>query len=81
MRHQGQEVLIVANHAIVGVGLDAEPGKRTVTVLTGQGERRLTFTVDAKPYPERHLTTSPSYLSPNPEALAGAGPRRGGRGR
>ena len=69
-RHQGQEVLIVANHAIVGVGLDAEPGERAVTALTGQGERRLTFTVRAKQYPERHLTTSPSYVSPSPEALA-----------
>ena len=69
-RHDGEDVLVVANHAIVGVGLDAELGERAVTALTAGGEQRLAFTVVAKQYPERHLTTSASYVSPSTEALA-----------
>lgn len=69
-RYQGDDALVVANHAIVGVPLDATPGPRAVTVSTAGGERVLTFTVRDKEYPERHLTVpNRRHVDPNPRDL------------
>ena len=70
-RYQGDDALIVANHAIVGVPLDASPGRREITVSTTAGDRVLAFTVRDKQYPERHLTVpNPRHVDPNPGDLA-----------
>ena len=70
-RYQGDDALIVANHAIVGVPLDATPGPREVVVSTTAGERALAFTVRHKQYPERHLTVpNRRHVDPNPHDIA-----------
>ena len=70
-RHQGEDVLVVENHAIVGVPLDATPGRREVTVSTPGGDHTLAFTVRTKQYPERHLTVpNRRHVDPNPDDLA-----------
>ena len=69
-RYQGHDVLIVANHAIVAVPLDATPGAGEVTVSTAAGERVFTFTVRDKQFPERHLTVAnPRHVEPKPQDL------------
>lgn len=70
-RYQGDDALIVANHAIVGVPLDATPGPREVVVSTAAGERALAFTVRHKQYPERHLTVpNRRHVDPTPHDIA-----------
>lgn len=70
-RYQGDDALIVGNHAIVGVPLDAKPGAREVTVSTAGGERALVFVVRAKQYPERHLTVpNRRHVNPNSDDVA-----------
>ncbi len=55
-RYEGEQVLVVAGHAVIGVGLDASPGLRQVAIRTAGGERTITFDVVAKDYPEQRLT-------------------------
>lgn len=70
-RYQGEDALVVGNHAIVGVPLDATPGPHKVTVATPKGQRSLAFTVRTKQYPERHLTVpNQRHVDPNPQDLA-----------
>ena len=69
VRYQNDDALVVAGHAVVGVPLDAAPGRRSVTVATAAGERVLEFTVLAKQYPERHVTVSQRHVDPSPEDL------------
>lgn len=51
-----EPALIVADHVIVGVGLDAEPGRHRVVVRTADGDKTIDFDVAAKQYPEQRLT-------------------------
>lgn len=56
VRYEGERTLIVAGHAIVGIGADAEPGKRQAIAATSSGERALSFNVKSRHFPEQHLT-------------------------
>ena len=51
-----EPALIVADHVIVGVGLDAAPGRHHVVVRTAGGDKTIDFEVAAKQYPEQRLT-------------------------
>lgn len=69
-RYQGDDVLVVKGHAIVGIPLDASLGPRAVAVTTADGERSLAFTVVAKQYPERHVAIADRRLvDPEPPDL------------
>lgn len=70
-RYQGDDALVVANHALVGVPLDAAPGTHEITVSTAAGARALAFTVRDKQYPERHLTVpNRRHVDPSAHDLA-----------
>lgn len=59
--------------AIVGIGLDALPGRRELRVATQTGERTVRFDVASKRYPEQRITLKDSSrvsLSPENEARA-----------
>jgi len=68
--YNDSRVLIVAHEdrwkAIVGIPLDTEPGTQTLQLRDG----KINFQVQAKAYPEEHLTVQQRYVSPNPEQLA-----------
>ncbi|MFK8015912.1 MAG: peptidoglycan DD-metalloendopeptidase family protein [Gammaproteobacteria bacterium] len=55
--------------AVVGVPLKTEPGDRFVTVTPSEGAAfRVTFTVDARDYPEQRLIVkNPRHVNPNPD--------------
>ena len=57
--------------AVVGVPLGSEPGEQHLSVQRpGRGEQTLAFTVNAKQYPEQHITLSNRrQVNPNPEDL------------
>ena len=56
VRYEGEQTLIVAGHAIVGIGAEEEPGERQAIAVTPSGERALSFNVKGKHFPEQHLT-------------------------
>ena len=65
-----EPALIVADHVIVGVGLDAAPGPHQVVVRTVDGDQTMDFNVVAKPYPEQRLTIPDRRkVNPLPEDL------------
>ena len=65
-----EPALIVADHVIVGVGLDAAPGPHQVVVRTVDGDKTVEFHVVAKPYPEQRLTIPDTRkVNPLPEDL------------
>ena len=65
-----EPALIVADHVIVGVGLDATPGPHHVVVRTVDGNKTIDFNVVAKPYPEQRLTIPDRRkVNPLPEDL------------
>ena len=66
-RYENEPALIVEDHAIVGVGLDAAPGRHQILVRTAQGDRTIDFEVVAKQYPEQRLTI-PDTRKVNPLA-------------
>jgi len=69
-RYGGEQALTVAEHAIIGVPLDAAPGPHHVTIRTPEGEQTLTFVVVAKEYPEQRLTiANRRQVNPLPEDL------------
>lgn len=69
--YQGQPALVVAGHAIVGIGAEAEPGQRQAIAVTADAERALAFEVISKDFPEQRLTIdNPRQVNPLPEDLA-----------
>ncbi|MDE0440756.1 MAG: M23 family metallopeptidase [Gammaproteobacteria bacterium] len=65
-----EPALIVADHVIVGVGLDAAPGSHQVVVHTVNGNNTIDFNVVAKAYPEQRLTIPDRRkVNPLPEDL------------
>ncbi|MDE0178480.1 MAG: M23 family metallopeptidase [Gammaproteobacteria bacterium] len=65
-----EPALIVAEHVIVGVGLDAAPGAHHVVVHTVNGNKTIDFNVVAKAYPEQRLTIPDRRkVNPLPEDL------------
>lgn len=65
-----EPALIVADHVIVGVGLDAAPGPHHVVVRTLDGNKTIDFNVVAKSYPEQRLTIPDQRkVNPLPEDL------------
>ena len=65
-----EPALIVADHVIVGVGLDAAPGPHQIVVRTVDGDKTMDFNVVAKPYPEQRLTIPDRRkVNPLPEDL------------
>lgn len=70
-RYEGEQTLVVADHAIVGIAADAQPGKRQVLALTSSGEQVLEFNVAAKHFPEQRLTIeNQRMVNPLAEDLA-----------
>ncbi|MBI4938600.1 MAG: peptidoglycan DD-metalloendopeptidase family protein [Nitrosomonadales bacterium] len=72
-----QPVLITSDHdqwyAVVGLSLDVKPGPHELRVETGGETKSLGFVVNAKNYPEQHITledTSKVQLSPADQARA-----------
>lgn len=69
-RVDGAPVLVLQGHAIVGAGLDAEPGPRTLEVETLTDTAKLTYDVVHRDYPEQRLRTSNRRMvDPNPADL------------
>ncbi len=65
-----EPALIVADHVVVGVGLDAAPGPHHVVVKTTDGEATIDFEVVIKQYPEQRLTIPDRRkVNPLPEDL------------
>ena len=65
-----EPALIVADHVIVGVGLDAAPGPHHVVVRTVDGNKTIDFNVVAKSYPEQRLIIPDRRkVNPLPEDL------------
>ncbi|MDE0422049.1 MAG: M23 family metallopeptidase [Gammaproteobacteria bacterium] len=65
-----EEALIVADHVIIGVALNAKPGKHEVVARTASGETTLEFEVVGKQYPEQRLTiANRRQVNPLPEDL------------
>ncbi|MCY4058012.1 MAG: M23 family metallopeptidase [Gammaproteobacteria bacterium] len=65
-----EPALIVADHVIVGVGLDAAPGPHHVVVRTLDGNKTIDFDVVDKSYPEQRLTIPDRRkVNPLPEDL------------
>ena len=66
----GEQVLILEGHAIVGAALDAEPGPRTLEVATLTDTARLAYEVVHRDYPEQRLRTSNRRMvNPDPADL------------
>lgn len=65
-----EPALIVSDHVIVGVGLDAAPGRHHVVVRTADGDTTIDFDVAAKQYPEQRLTiANKRKVNPLPEDM------------
>lgn len=65
-----EPALIVADHVIVGVGLDATPGRHHVVVRTVDGDKTIDFEVVGRQYPEQRLTiANKRQVNPLPEDL------------
>jgi len=72
VRYQDQPVLIFRQVAVVGINLDARPGKHVLTLeyADGHNETRQ-FAVTDKTYTEQHLTLeNPRMVNPAAEDLA-----------
>ena len=66
----GEPVLVVAGHAIVGAALDAEPGTHVLEVATLTDTARLAYEVVHRDYPEQRLRTSNRRMvNPDPADL------------
>lgn len=72
-----QAVLVTAdkNHwyAVIGLALDTKPGSHQLRIKTGNETKTHTFKVNAKKYPEQHITIQDNgkvELSPEDEARA-----------
>ena len=69
-RVNGEQVLVLQGHAIVGAGLDAKPGPRTLEIETLTDTAKLTFEVVHRDYPEQRLRTSNRRMvDPDPADL------------
>ena len=65
-----EPALIVSDHVIVGVGLDAAPGRHRVVVRTANGDTTIDFDVAVKQYPEQRLTiANKRKVNPLPEDM------------
>ena len=71
VEYQGDEALVLAGHALIGIDADAEPGKREVRVRTGSGaERTINFVVVGRDFPEERLTiANRRHVNPEPADL------------
>ena len=66
----GEQVLVLQGHAIVGAALDATPGPRTLEVETLTDTARLAYEVVHRDYPEQRLRTSNRRMvNPDPADL------------
>lgn len=66
----GEQVLVLQGHAIVGAALDAEPGPRTLEVATLTDTAKLAYEVVHRDYPEQRLRTSNRRMvNPDPADL------------
>lgn len=71
VRYLGEPALVVAGHALVGVGADARPGPRQLVVATAAGARTIVFEVRGRQFPEQRLTIdNPRLVNPEPADLA-----------
>ena len=69
--YEGEGVLVVTGHAIVGVGADAKPGPRRLVVDTAAGTSSIVFEVRERRFPEQRLTIeNPRLVNPKPADLA-----------
>ncbi len=56
--------------AVVGIGLNVQPGTQRIRVQRGEGEERIAFEVHPKEYATQHLTIkNKKMVNPDPEAL------------
>ena len=68
--YEGESVLLLADHALVGIDADAAPGKRELVVRTRTGEDTVGFVVQDRQFPEERLTIpNQRHVDPNPEDL------------
>ena len=66
----GEQVLVLDGHAIVGAALDAEPGPRALEVATLTDTATLAYEVVHRNYPEQRLRTSNRRMvDPDPADL------------
>ena len=66
----GEQVLVLQGHAIVGAALDTEPGPRTLEVTTLTDTAKLAYEVVHRDYPEQRLrTTNRRMVNPDPADL------------
>lgn len=71
VEYQGDDALVLAGHALIGVDADAEPGKREVLVRTSSGgEHAIDFVVVGRDFPEERLTiANRRHVNPEPADL------------
>lgn len=71
VEYQGDDALVLAGHALIGIDADAEPGKREVLVRTGSGtEHTIAFVVVGHEFPEERLTiANRRHVNPEPADL------------
>ena len=64
--YRGEPTLVVAGHAVVGIGADAQPGPRALTVISPSGSKHdIEFVVQGKEFPEERLTIdNPRHVNP-----------------
>lgn len=71
VRFGDEPALVLAGHAIVGVGADAERGPRQVVVSTPAGTETIVFEVREREFAEQRLTiANPRLVNPQPVDLA-----------
>lgn len=69
--HAGEQALVVAGHAIVGIDADAAPGQRELLVATPAGQRVIAFEVRQRTFKEQRITIANERLvNPRPADLA-----------
>lgn len=70
VRFEGKPVLVHQGVAIVGIPIDADPGRHEVDISGPKGARRHAFEVAAKAYPEQHITIeNQRMVDPLPDDL------------
>ena len=71
VEYEGDEALVLSGHALIGIGADAEPGKREVLVRTASGaQQTIGFAVVDREFPEERLTiANRRHVNPEPADL------------
>ncbi len=70
VEYDGRPALVRDGFALVGIGINTQPGTKTAYVIEAEGRTPHTFEVVAKQYPEQRLTIeNKKMVNPDPESL------------